>query len=204
MVSCDSCSNAQRHSEYAAGAHWVWPHRLVTTIQHQTPNYQLTPEPTPTCLKAEWPAPPPPSLPTSLPPLSLLYSTQHWPPLPRNPRSILSKHAPWDAPWLHDIQMLRDILPHLCVSVRLSDPWTLHKRIKSICLCFFQAQPSAAVTTLSFKRNGKRLTGFGTKCSRNWELHFALCKKMRFFCQEAEMNSWGNWSSVYSRVSECN
>lgn len=57
-VSYDSCCDAQRHSEYAAGAHWVWPHRLVTTIQLQTPNYQLTPEPTPTCPKAQWPAPP--------------------------------------------------------------------------------------------------------------------------------------------------
>lgn len=133
-MSCDSCRNALRHSEYAAGAHWVWPHRLVTTVQHQTPNYQLTPGPTPTCLKAHWPAPLAP------------FHTAITPTAPQ-PRSILSKHAPWDASWLHDIQMLRDILPHLCASVRLSDPWTLQKRIKSICLCSFQAEPSVAITT---------------------------------------------------------
>lgn len=130
LVSCDSCRDALRHSEYAAGARWVWPHRLVITVQHQTPNYQLTPEPTPTCLKAQWPTPP------SV--CSIPHSTN--PPTAPQPSSVLSKHAPWDASWHHDIQMLRDIRPHLCVSVRLSDPWTLQKRRKSICLCSFRAE----------------------------------------------------------------
>lgn len=74
------------------------------------------------------------------PPFSVLYSTQHKPPTAPQPSSVLSKHAPWDASWHHDIQMLRDIRPHLCVSVRLSDPWTLQKRRKSICLCSFRAE----------------------------------------------------------------
>lgn len=52
-VSCNSCHNVQRQSEYAAGAHWVWPRRLVTTIHHQTPNYQLPSKPTPTWPKAQ-------------------------------------------------------------------------------------------------------------------------------------------------------
>lgn len=136
LVSCDSCCDALRHSEYAAGAHWFWPHRLVITVQHQTSNYQLTPEPTPTCLKAQWPAPL----------QSALFHTALTPTAP-HPRSVLSKHAPWDASWLHDIQMLRDILPHLCVSVRLSDLWTLQKRIKSICLCLLQTEICVAVAT---------------------------------------------------------
>lgn len=56
FASRDSCRDARRHSEYAAGARWVWPHRLVITAQHQTPNYQLAPEPAPplpTCPKAQ-------------------------------------------------------------------------------------------------------------------------------------------------------
>lgn len=98
------CHDALRHSEYAAGARWVWPHWLVITVQHQAPNYQLTPEPTPTCPKARWPSPPPQSV--------LLHSrTQRCPP---EPRSVLSKHAPRDATRLCDVQTLRDICPHLC------------------------------------------------------------------------------------------
>lgn len=64
---------------------------------------------TPTCLKAPWPAP-------------LQFAPFHMAltPTASQPCSMLSKYAPWDTPWLHDIQMLRDILPHLYLSVCLS------------------------------------------------------------------------------------
>lgn len=119
LVICDSCRDALRHSEYAAGAHWVWPHRLVTTVHHQTPNYQLTPEPTPTCLKAQWPAPL-----QSAPVHTALTPTAS------KPCPVLSKHAPRDAPWLHDIQMLRDILSHLRLSVLSVRPLNFTKEDK--------------------------------------------------------------------------
>lgn len=136
-MSCNSCHDVQRQSEYTAGAHWVWPRRLVTTIHHQTPNYQLPSKPTPTCPKAQWPAP----LQYVLLHAALTPTASHFTPkMPHDSMtySCSEKYFP----------------PSACVPPFVR---TLNftKRIKSICLRLFQAELSAAKSTASHLRGNK-------------------------------------------------